>query len=384
VAAEGPKVRKPAPPAFARALREKGNGTEPHFSRGAFLLEQDLLSRRFSGQKIGYLALATAAIVSAASSGSANAALRTSVRAPEFVTPPRANAAIAHQAADAASDSRIVVDETGRYVTVPADVRRIVSLAPNLTETIYALGAESRLAGDTDYCDVPPDARTKPHIGSILSPSLEAIVGLKPDLVLASTTINRRETVDALEQLGVAVYSTDPHTIDGLLAGIEHLAGILGIAPQGHKLVARLQARLAAVQTALAGQPRSRVLFVVWDDPLISIGPHTFIADALQRAGAESVVETAQNWPHVNLESIVHSQPEYLIFVGDHGDEIPTLADLRARPVWRDLNAVKQGKIAVVSGEVDRPSPGLIDAIENLAKQLHPSAFANSAAGGAQ
>ncbi len=281
-------------------------------------------------------------------------------------------------------DSQIVVDETGRRVAVPADVRRIVSLAPNLTETIYALGAESRLAGDTDYCDVPADARTKPHVGSIMSPSLEAIVGLKPDLVLATTTINRRETVDALEHLGVPVYTTDPHSVDDLLAGIEHLAGILGIAPQGHELVTGLEARLATIQAALAGQPRCRVLFVVWDDPLISIGPKTFIADALRRAGAESVVETTQNWPHVSLESIVHFQPEYLIFVGDHGDAVPTLADLRARPIWRDLNAVKQGKIALVSGEVDRPAPGLIDSIGNLAKQLHPSAFANSAAGSAR
>jgi iron complex transport system substrate-binding protein len=136
---------------------------------------------------------------------------------------------------------------------------------------------------------------------------------------------------------------------------------------------------LAAIQTALAGQPHCRVLFVVWDDPLISIGPHTFIADALRRAGAESVVETTQDWPHVSLESIVHSQPDYLIFAGDHGDEIPQLSDLRARPVWRDLSAVKQGNIALMSGEVDRPSPGLIDAIESLAKQLHSSAFANSA-----
>jgi len=353
------------PEPFAR----KGAERSPIFSWG-FFIGADVLSRRFHARQISFGTLMLAAILFASPALLGRAATAESVRATQVsATAP----------AHSTRDSQIVVDETGRRVTVPTDVRRIVSLAPNLTETIYALGAESRLAGDTDYCDVPPDARTKPHVGSPTSPSLEAIVGLKPDLVLASTTINRRETVDALEHLGVAVYATDPHTIDGLLAGIEHLAGILGIAQQGHELVTSLQARLATIQTALAGQPNCRVLFVVWDDPLISIGPHTFIADALRRAGAESVVETTQNWPHVSLESIVHSQPEYLIFVGDHGDEVPALSDLRARPVWRDLNAVKQGKIAVVSGEVDRPSPGLVDAIENLAKQLHPSAFANSA-----
>jgi iron complex transport system substrate-binding protein len=331
-------------------------------------LEQSFLNRKVHAWQIGFVALTLATGLFAAHAAA-------STRATQDSTPVSPHST---------RESHVVVDETGRHVTVPAEVRRIVSLAPNLTETIYALGAESRLAGDTDYCDVPADARAKPHVGSVISPSLEAIVGLKPDLVLATTTINRPETADALEHLGVPVYSTDPHTIDGLLAGIEHLAGILGVAQQGRELVARLQARLAAVQTVLAGQPRSRVLFVVWDNPLISIGPHTFIADALRRAGAESVVETTQDWPHVSLESVVHSQPDYLIFVGDHGDEVPALSDLRARPVWRDLNAVKQGNIALVSGEVDRPSPGLIDAIEILAKQLHPSAFENSAAGKAQ
>ncbi|MGA8366626.1 MAG: helical backbone metal receptor, partial [Candidatus Acidiferrales bacterium] len=106
--------------------------------------------------------------------------------------------------------ARVVTDEVGRTVSVPADVRRIVTLAPNLTETIYALGLEDRLAGDTNYCDTPPAAKDKPHIGSPVSPSLEAIVALHPDLVLATTSINRRQTVDALARLGIAVYTSDP------------------------------------------------------------------------------------------------------------------------------------------------------------------------------
>ena len=276
--------------------------------------------------------------------------------------------------------AQTVVDETGRRVAVPAEVRRIVSLAPNLTETIYALGAESRLVGDTNSCDVPEEARAKPHVGTPLNPSLEAIVGLKPDLVLATTAINRRETVDALERLGVQVYATDPHSVADLLAGIEHVATVIGIPQQGRELAARLESRLDGLQAALAGQPRSRVLFVVWEDPLISIGPKTFIADALKFAGAESVVESRQDWPHVGLEAVVRLQPEVLVFAQDHGDASPELTNLRGRAGWRDLDAVKRGRVAVISGEVDRPAPGLIDAIESLARQLHPSAFANSAA----
>ena len=103
-----------------------------------------------------------------------------------------------------------VTDEVGRRVTIPPEVRRIVTLAPNLTETVYALGLEDRLAGDTDYCDTPPAAKSKPHVGNPQNPSLEAIVALHPDLVLATTSINRVETADALARLGIPVYTTDP------------------------------------------------------------------------------------------------------------------------------------------------------------------------------
>jgi iron complex transport system substrate-binding protein len=337
--------------------REGAEGS-PIFSWGFFIWSENFLKRKFHARRItfGVLALAAVALPTQAAGTDRASTAQTSEK----------------------NSSQIVVDEIGHHVVVPNDVRRIVSIAPSVTETVYAIGADSRLVGDTDYCDFPPDARTKPHVGGVINPSLEAIAALKPDLVLATTTINREETVDALDHLGIPVYTTDPHTIDSLLAGIARLAGILGVAQHGEELVAHLRGRLDAVRTAIAGQPPSRVLFVVWDDPLISIGQNTFIADALRRAGAESVVDAKQDWPHVSLESVVHAQPEYLIYAGDHGDDVPKISDLRARPVWRDLNAVKQGKIAVVSSEVDRPDPGLIDAIETLAKMLHPAAFANS------
>ena len=116
--------------------------------------------------------------------------------------------------------ARVVTDEVGRRVTIPAEVRRIVTLAPNLTETVYALGLEDRLAGDTNYCDTPPAAKSKPHVGDPQNPSLEAIVALHPDLVLATTSINRVETADALAHLGIPVYTTDPPTVRGMLDSI--------------------------------------------------------------------------------------------------------------------------------------------------------------------
>jgi iron complex transport system substrate-binding protein len=270
---------------------------------------------------------------------------------------------------------RVVIDETGRKVTVPAEVRRVVSIAPSVTEIIYALGAEARLVGDTDYCDDPPEAKTKPHVGALLNPSFEAILALKPDLVISSA-INRPETVLALERLGIPVYATDPHSVEGTVDSIEGLGELIGAEREGKMLASQLRARLDDLRHRLVGRPPKRVLFVVWEDPLISTGPHTFLADALRRAGAESVVETTQDWPKLSLEEAVRLQPEALVFAGAGARAGTDDYDgLRERPGWSALEAVKQGRIAVVSDALDRPAPRMIDAIEQLARQVHPEAF---------
>jgi len=277
--------------------------------------------------------------------------------------------------------SKTVTDEVGRTVLVPAEVRRIVTLAPNLTEIIYALGLEDRLAGDTTYCDTPPAAKAKPHVGSPVSPSLEAIVALHPDLVLATTSINRVATADALDRLGIPVYTSDPHTVRGVLESITHMAGLMGAAAEGAALVAQMQARLDALHARLKDQPPVAVLFVVWEDPLVTTGQNTFIADALRWAGARSVIESKQNYPHVTFEEVVRLKPDYIIVTGEHeGADASEGASLRARAGWKDIRAVQEGHVAVVGSEWDRPSPGLIDGIEQLARDLHPGAFAKPVA----
>jgi iron complex transport system substrate-binding protein len=273
--------------------------------------------------------------------------------------------------------SRVVTDEVGREVKVPAEVKRIVTLAPNLTETIYALGLEDRLVGDTDFCDTPAAAKSKPHVGGPQNPSIEAIVALHPDLVLATTSINTIATADALKRLGIAVYTTDPETVRGMLDSTSHVGDVIGAPQQGAELVGRMQQRLDALHAALSERPMVHVLFVVGLQPLQTIGQDTFIADALRWAGAESVLVSKQKWPHLSLEEVVRLQPDYIVFTDAHIAGVGTeLADLRARPVWRDLDAVEQGHVVNLSEEATRPSPGLVDAIEQLAHDLHPEAFA--------
>src|SRR5229473_3526908 len=164
---------------------------------------------------------------------------------------------------------REVTDEVGRTVRVPQPVRRIVSLAPSLTETIYALGLQNHLVGDTEYCDYPPDAQKKTKVGGGINPSLEIIAALHPDIVLVTKAFNRLETVNSLESLGISAYATDPHTVDEIIASSKKLSDILGAPDAGSSVAGDMQHRLGDLQLRLGAQPPKRVLFVVWTQPPI-------------------------------------------------------------------------------------------------------------------
>ncbi len=264
---------------------------------------------------------------------------------------------------------------------MPQPVSRIVSLAPSLTETVYALGLQDRLVGDTDYCDFPPDAQKKTKVGGAINPSLEVIAHLKPDLVLVTRHLNSLDTVHSLDALGIPSFATDPRTVDEIITSTKLLSDVLGVPDAGASLAEDLQHRLAALQQKIGSLTPRRVLFIVWTDPLISIGKDTFIADALRRAGAVSIVDSSQSWPQVNLEEILRLQPEFLVFADSHSEAAPRDFDvLTIRPGWRNLNAVRERHFAIISDAVNRPAPRIVSAIEQLAQQLHPEAFVEKSA----
>lgn len=275
----------------------------------------------------------------------------------------------------AAQQLRLVVDETGRRVGVPARVERIVSLAPSITEILFALGLESRLAGVTDWCDFPPAAKSKPSVGQVISPSLEKIAALKPDLVLATTAGNRRETATAIERLGIPLYGLNPRSVEEVLTSIRTLGELLHVQQAGADLEAGLRSRLETVAARVGGRPRPRVLFVLWLEPLMSIGRQTFVHDALVRAGAESVsADRPEDWPRLSLEEALRQNPDYLILAHSPALE-RRLATLRTDPVWSTLRALRENHVVLLDEAVLRPGPRIVDAIEQLARALHPEAF---------
>jgi ABC-type Fe3+-hydroxamate transport system substrate-binding protein len=199
---------------------------------------------------------------------------------------------------------------------------------------------------------------------------------LHPDHVLVTKGLNRLETVHSLDTLGISSYATDPHTVDEIITSSKNLADVLGAPEAGTAVAGNMQHRLADLQERIGSLPAKRVLFAVWTEPLISIGKHTFIADALRRAGGVSIVDSSQDWPQVNLEEVVRLQPDFLVFAASHSETAPRqIETLASLPGWRIIDAVRNHRYAVISDAVNRPAPRIVAAIEDLAQQLHPDAF---------
>ncbi len=291
--------------------------------------------------------------------------------APQRLAPKRLIAvAVAWLMATNVMAVRVVTDQTGRRVTLPDHPRRLISIAPSITETLYALGLGDRLVGDTDYCDYPPQAKLLPHVGALLNPSLEKIVALKPNLVLGTDEANRRETADQLEHLGIPLYGVTAHTVEGTLRSLEDLGRVLDWQRPTEALVARLRARVAAVEKQAQGRPRPKVLFVVWYRPLITAGSQTFISNVIQCAGGVSISDDLKGeWPHMGLEEVLNRSPDVILFPQTEAFA-PGLDEFQKLPGWRDLAAIKKHRLFFVSETIMRASPRLIDALEEVAKIL--------------
>jgi iron complex transport system substrate-binding protein len=266
--------------------------------------------------------------------------------------------------------SRTLKDELGRTVEVPDHPHRVICLIPSVVDVVYSLGAGADVVAISDFTKYPKEALQKPSIGLPLNPSIEAIVALRPDLVLGSGDLNVVESADSLQRLGIPVFMADPHGIEGIYASISSIGKALNRDAEAAALVARLRARLAAVKSSVADKPKLRVFMAIWYDPVMTIGRKAFIGEIIEAAGGRSVTDDiAQEWPEISLESIVSRQPDAILFI--KGSKL-TAEELKTRPGWEHVKAVQQGHVYYVDDRIQYPSPAAFDALEDLAKQFHP------------
>ena len=281
-----------------------------------------------------------------------------------------------------AAEAAVVPDMLGRPVAIPDRPLRVVSLAPSITETIYAVGRGNWLVGVTDVCDYPPPARELPRVGGIAAPNLEQIVRLRPDLVFATAEGNARDLLDRLARLGVATFALQPDRYEGVVGSILAMGRALGAEPAARGIVADIRRQVRRVQERVAGRSRPGVLYLIWTDPLIAAGAGTYLDDLLRMAGGRNIVwERTGSYPRLNWEQVIARAPD-VILLADHrqDSERPATGSGAVPPEWRAWQAVpaiRTGRVlAVPSNTILRPGPRLGDGLMRLARAIHPEACA--------
>jgi iron complex transport system substrate-binding protein len=257
-------------------------------------------------------------------------------------------------------------DSESKPVPAAGVPRRVVTLAPNLTEIVFALGAGARLVGVSEYSDYPEAARALPRVGG-LEVDPEKVAALRPDLVLAVAEGNAQSSVRALEAAGLPVTVTPSGSLDAVLESIRLVGDRLGLSEKGRKLAAALAARRDAVRRNVAGRPRPRALLLVWPDPPQAAGGETFLSDVLVEAGARNLVADRRGWPVLSKEWLATVPVELLVVpesaeTRDAWDKAFASGPLSSGPVARARRVVFD------EAALTRPGPRVFDILENLAE----------------
>jgi len=278
-----------------------------------------------------------------------------------------------------------VADDFGRNVTLSKLPQRIVSLAPSNTEILFALGLGSKVVGVTKFCDYPPEVleRVKKGnitiIGGFADPSIERIVALNPDLVLAASSLQEK-IVNDLEEKGLAVLALNPKKTDQIIANIRLVGKVGGKLEEAGKLTNEMQRVIdTVVSRAKSTTHRPRVYYEVWYEPLWTIGPGTWQSELIEMAGGLNIFADAKTpYPIVSAEAVIKRDPEIIIvpigYMGGVKKE-----DFEKRPGWRAISAVRSGRICQIDENiVVRPGPRIVQGLQQLARLIHPEIFSAS------
>jgi iron complex transport system substrate-binding protein len=274
----------------------------------------------------------------------------------------------------APADSAVVlVDDAGRQVKLARPAHRIISLIPSATEVLVAVGAGDRLVGRTDF-DHGPAVDSLPSVGGGMTPSIEAIVALRPDLVLGWETRGDQSTRRRLDEMGIPVFAVEADDTTDVFRTVSSLGRLTGRTRAADSLAAGLRRELAEVAASVTGRPQPTVFFLVWNDPPMTAGPGTFISQVLGVAGGRNVfADVAGEWPNVALEEIVRRQPDFLVLPQGEKGGAHDVDQLRGSPGWRELRAMREGRVVTIDAKMmNRPGPRLGEAARALRDALHP------------
>jgi iron complex transport system substrate-binding protein len=272
-----------------------------------------------------------------------------------------------------------ITDDLGRNVTISSEPQSIISLAPSNTEILFALGLGDRLIAVSEYCNYPLEVQNKAKIGGFSTVNIEKVVGLTPDLVLATGGV-QEAIVEELERLGLTVIVLDANNIEDVLENIRLVGKAAGRLEAARELRANLEQRIKAVTDKtrdLLHSQRQRVFYEVQYDPLMTAGPGTFIHNLIHLAGGVNIAsDAAAKYLVYNLETIIERNPEVIIISFWHGSIAASVEGVKSRERWQKVDAVKNNRVYGINADiVSRPGPRIVDALEKMTRFIHPELF---------
>jgi len=268
------------------------------------------------------------------------------------------------------SPSREITDDLGEKIKLPAQVDRAVSLAPNLTEIVFAVGAGDKLVGVTSYCDYPLEAQQIRRVGDTMNPNIENIIALKPQVVLVSTASQIETFTKTLNEQNIAVFVTDPNSLDDIYKSIFQIGEIFSREEKADQVVDELKRRVAEVEARTATAKFEKVFLQISKEQLFTIGRDSFITDLIRRAGGVSVTgDVSTAYPKISKETALALNPDAIILSDSEDNQEPN-------DVFKDSLAVKNGKVFRINADlISRPAPRIVDGLEQMARALHPENF---------
>ena len=269
-----------------------------------------------------------------------------------------------------------LTDQLGRVVKLDKMPQRIISLAPQNTEILFALGLGDKVVGVTTYCNFPPEAQEKPKIGGFSTVDVEKVVSLSPDLVVAAL-IHEKETISQLESHGLKVLALAPKTLSEVTQAIELVGKATGTETQARRAVEDMETRMATVARLVAGlsaEGRPRVFYVVWHDPLMTAGGDTTQSELIDLASGRNIFDDLSKYPTVGLEALLERQPQVIIAGSGHGSaQNSPLEWAKSEPRLKNTEALIQNRVFGIDADiVSRAGPRIVDGLEEMLRLIHP------------
>jgi iron complex transport system substrate-binding protein len=286
--------------------------------------------------------------------------------------------AAAAACAGAQSGPGTITDDSGREVHLNSAPARIVSHVPSITETLFALGLGDELVADSEYCDYPEAAKTKPKIGGYFTPNLEEIVAMKPDLVLTDGYVP--ELITKLNSLGIPIAVIQPKDINGILTDIELVGNVTGSQKEAKELTDDMKKRIDAVVNIVSSASRPSVFYVFEASDATkpwTAGPGSFVDSLINMAGGMNVAAIASDpWVQFNMEELVRANPDIILVDSQMGTAVISPEELKKLPGWQDLKAIKENRIYTIDDDIVTLSgPRIVQGLEVMARILHPDLF---------